>query len=80
MSSGPTTFKKTEVARIVAGVKISGALGTFEFQLGSGVVRFHMAGGPEAGPAKIDETPNVWDEVLPNGKAQPALTIVKKVP
>jgi hypothetical protein len=80
MGSGKTTFKKTEVARIVAGVKISGALGTFEFQLDSGVVRFHMTGESDAGPAKIDDSPNPWDKVLKDGKAKPALTLCKKVP
>jgi len=36
MGSGKTTFKKTEVARIVEGVKKSGVRGTFEFQFGKG--------------------------------------------
>ena len=51
MGSGKTTFKKTEVARIVEGVKISGALGTFEFQLNSGVVKFHMTEPIDAPPS-----------------------------
>lgn len=82
MGSGKTTFKKTEVARIVEGVKISGALGTFEFQLSDGLVRFHMNGKPDTGPVHLDENakPNPWDKVLKNGKAKPALTVVKKVP
>jgi hypothetical protein len=81
MGSGPTTFKKTEVARIVEGVKRTGALGTFEFQLDSGVVRFHMTGDSGAGPpAKIDDRTNPWDKVLKDGKAKPALTLCKKVP
>jgi hypothetical protein len=80
MGSGRTTFKKTEVARIVAGVKISGVLGTFEFQLGNGLVRFHMIGESGTQPAKIDDNPNPWDRVLKNGKAKPALTVCKKIP
>ena len=83
MGSGRTTFKKTEVARIVEGVKISGALGTFEFQLGEGVVRFHMTGevASTESATVIDVKPkNVWDEVLPHGKAKPALTLLKKIP
>jgi len=80
MGSGRTTFKKTEVARIVEGVKISGALGTFEFQLDNGVVRFHMMGESTASTIDAGPAPNVWDRVLPNGKAKPALTVLKKVP
>jgi hypothetical protein len=80
MGSGKTTFKKTEVARIVEGVKITGALGTFEFQLNSGVVRFHMTGEPFVVTAVASSAPNPWDKVLPNGKAKPALTVLKKVP
>jgi hypothetical protein len=78
MGSGKTTFKKSEVARIVEGVKISGALGTFEFQLNSGVVRFHMTG--EVATVIASSAPNPWDKVLPNGKAKSALTVLKKVP
>jgi hypothetical protein len=81
MGSGITRFKKTEVARIVEGVKKSGALGTFEFQLSTGIVRFHMTGEVASESASyLDAKPNVWDEVLPNGKAKPALTLLKKVP
>jgi hypothetical protein len=79
MGSGKTTFKKTEVARIVEGVKKSGVRGTFEFQLEKGLVRFEMAES-DSGPAKIDDKPNPWDKVLNNGKAKPALTLCKKVP
>lgn len=85
MGSGRTTFKKTEVARIVEGVKNSGALGVFEFQLNSGVVRFHLTGSGAVN--ELVETPvinakptNVWDEVLPHGKAKSALTLLKKIP
>ena len=80
MGSGRTRFKKTEIARIIEGVKISGVLGTFEFQLDAGVVRFHMAGESDAGPAKSNETTNPWDKVLPHGQAKPALTVLKKIP
>ena len=80
MGSGRTTFKKTEVARIVEGVKISGALGTFEFQLNSGVVKFHMMGESIDAPPSASSPPNPWDKVLPNGQAKPALTVLKKVP
>jgi hypothetical protein len=77
---GKTTFEKTEIARIVEGVKKSGALGTFEFQLDDGLVRFQMTGKSEAGPAEIEKSSNPWDKVLKNGKAKPALTLCKKVP
>ena len=80
MGSGKTTFKKTEVARIVEGVKISGALGTFEFQLNSGVVKFHMTGESIDAPPSASSPPNPWDKVLSNGQAKPALTVLKKVP
>jgi hypothetical protein len=81
MGSGPTKFKKTEVARIVKGVRMTGAFGTFEFHLANGVVRFHMTGDADAGlPAEGDESPNPWDKVLKNGKAKSALTLCKKVP
>jgi hypothetical protein len=76
MGSGPTTFKKTEVARIVEGVKRTGAVGTFEFQLGSGVVRFHMIGDSGGGlPAKIDDRPNPWDKVLKKQKENRGLSV-----
>jgi hypothetical protein len=81
MGSGKTTFKKTEVARIVAGVKIAGVLGTFEFQLGEGQVRFHMAGESDVAPSgKVDHGSNPWDRVLKDGKGKPALTVCKKIP
>ena len=80
MGSGPTKFKKTEVARIVEGVKMTGARGSFEFQLTEGVVMFHMTGDEsDAGPTPTDKAPNPWDKVL-DGKAKPALTVLKKVP
>jgi hypothetical protein len=78
MGSGKTTFKKSEVARIVEGVKVSGALGTFEFQLNSGV--FHMTGQSVVATAVASSAANPWDKVLPNGKAKPALTVLKKIP
>jgi hypothetical protein len=78
---GVTRFKKREVARIVEAVKMTGALGTFEFRLDNGVVSFCMTGESDARPpAKIDDSPNPWDKVLKNGKAKPALTLCKKVP
>ena len=80
MGSGKTTFKKSEVARSVEGVKVSGALGTFEFQLNSGVVRFHMTGQSVVATAVASSAANPWDKVLPNGKAKPALTVLKKIP
>jgi len=82
MGSGKTRFKKTEIARIVEGVKMTGARGTFEFQLGEGIVVFHLTGNePDAGPtAPTDKASNPWDKVLKNGKAKPALTVLKKVP
>jgi hypothetical protein len=80
MGSGTTKFKKTEVARIVEGVKMTGALGTFEFQLADGVVRFYMTGETTISPPVMTVKPSVWDKVLPDGKAKPALTICKKVP
>jgi hypothetical protein len=80
MGRGRTTFRKTEVARIVEGVKISGALGTFEFHLDAGLVRFHLTGESGAGPLETDESPNPWDKVLKDGKTKPALTLCKKVP
>jgi len=80
MGSGKTTFKKREVARIVEGIKKAGARGTFEFQLAEGIVIFHMTGDEtDAGPAPTDKAPNPWDKVL-DGKAKPALTVLKKVP
>jgi hypothetical protein len=79
MGNGRTTFKKTEVARIVEGVKNSGAVGTFEFQLASGVVRFFMTGEAAAVPSVASVKPNSWDEVLHRGKAKPDLTLLKKV-
>jgi hypothetical protein len=80
MGRGTTTFKKTEVTRILDGVAASKAKGTIEFQLSSGVIRFHMSDATaiktiDAAAAK----PNVWDKVLKNGQAKPALTVVKKV-
>lgn len=81
MGSGKTTFKKTEVARIVEGVKMTGARGTFEFQLADGVVIFRMTGDEtDAGPIPTDKAPNPWDKVLKDGQAKPALTVLKKVP
>jgi hypothetical protein len=80
MGSGPTRFKKREIARIIEGVKATGARGTFEFQLDVGVIKFHM--GAESGPGSVltDESPNPWDKVLHDGKTKPALTVLKKVP
>ena len=80
MTRGKTTFKKTEVARIVEGVKKSGAHGTFEFLLDHSLVKFHMTCKSEAGSAEIDESKNPWDKVLKNGEAKPQLTVCKKVP
>ena len=81
MGSGKTTFKKTEVARIVEGVKMTGTLGTFEFQLAEGRVVFHMTGTEsDAGPTAVTDKANPWDKVLKDGKAKPALTVLKKVP
>jgi hypothetical protein len=81
MSRGRTTFKKTEVTRIVGGVAASKAKGTLEFQLSSGVIRFHMLDDSAIKTIDaVDAKPNVWDKVLKNGKAKPALTVVKKVP
>jgi hypothetical protein len=58
---------------------MTGACGTFEFQLGEGIVVFHLTGNePDAGPT--DKASNPWDKVLKNGKAKPALTVLKKVP
>jgi hypothetical protein len=80
MGSGPTRFRKREVARIVEGIKMSGAVGTFEFQLAEGVVIFHMTGGESCpGPTPTDKPPNPWDKVL-DGKSKLALTVLKKVP
>jgi hypothetical protein len=82
MGSGRTRFKKNEVARIVGGVKMTGASGTFEFQLEEGRVVFHMTGTEsDAGTtAPTDKASNPWDKVLKDGKAKPALTVLKKVP
>jgi hypothetical protein len=81
MGSGKTTFKKTEVARIVEGVKMTGTLGTFEFQLAEGRVVFHMTSTEsDAGPTAATDKANPWDKVLKDGKAKPALTVLKKVP
>jgi hypothetical protein len=83
MGSGKTTFKKTEVARIVEGVKMTGARGTFEFQLADGIVVFHMTGNEsdDAGPLDTsNKASNPWDKVLKDGKAKPALTVLKKIP
>jgi hypothetical protein len=80
MGSGKTTFKKTEVARIVAGVKMTGANGTFEFQLGEGIVVFRMNESDAGSTAPTDKASNPWDKVLKDGKAKPALTVLKKVP
>ena len=81
MGSGKTRFKKTEVARIVEGVKRTGALGSFEFQLAEGRVVFHMTGTEsDAGPTAPTSKANPWDKVLKDGKAKPALTVLKKVP
>jgi hypothetical protein len=81
VGSGKTTFKKTEIARIVEGVKMTGARGTFEFQLAEGIVIFHMTGNEtDAGPpAPTDKAANPWDKVLKDGKAKPALTVLKKL-
>ena len=81
MGSGKTTFKKTEITRIVAGVAASQAKGTLEFQLTSGVIRFHMS--DESAVKTIDavvEKPNIWDTVLKNGQAKSTLTLVKEIP
>jgi hypothetical protein len=81
MGSGKTTFKKTEVARIVDGVKMTGVLGTFEFQLTEGRVLFYMSRTEsDAGPTAATDKANPWDRVLKDGKAKPALTVLKKVP
>jgi hypothetical protein len=82
MGSGRTRFKKTEVARIVEGVKMTGALGFFEFRLAEGRVVFHMTGTEsDTGPtASTDKASNPWDKVLKDGQAKPALTVLKKVP
>jgi hypothetical protein len=79
---GKTSFKQSQVKRIVKGVEASGAKGTFEFHLQDEVVKFHMTGESDAvgRPAKVDASSNPWDEVLKNGKAKPALTLLKKVP
>ncbi|WP_164939279.1 hypothetical protein [Bradyrhizobium zhanjiangense] len=81
MGSGVTKFKKREIARIVEGVKETGALGTFEFNLDAGIIKFHMSGEPPpAASASPREKPNEWDRVLPHGKAKPSLAVLKKVP
>jgi hypothetical protein len=82
MGSGTTKFKKTEITRIVSGVAASKAEGTLEFQLALGLIKFHMSSGTDAvGPADDGkQAVNPWDKVLKNGKAKPALTVVKKVP
>jgi hypothetical protein len=50
--------------------------------LGDDVVKFHLTGesGAVAPAAKVVEKVNPWDKVLKNGKAKPALTVIKKVP
>jgi hypothetical protein len=74
-----TTFRKRQITRIVKGIKASKATGTFEFHLDDDLVRFHLAGESDA-PVKAAEKVNPWDKVLKNGKAKPALTLLKKVP
>jgi hypothetical protein len=64
MGSGTIKFKKTEVARIIEGIKMSGARGTIEFQLQEGIVKFVMAGESESGPAAApSQAANEWDTV-----------------
>ena len=83
MGSGKTTFKKTVVARIVDGIKASKANGIIEFELATGVIKFYIAGEIEGdGQLSVNakNVVNPWDKVLKNGKAKPALTVIKKVP
>jgi hypothetical protein len=58
---------------------MTGALGTFEFLLDAGLIRFHMGGESAPEPTATDKAPNPWDKVL-DGKSKPALTVLKKVP
>ena len=80
MGRSPTRFKKNEVARIIEGVRKTGAVGTFEFNLVVGTVRFHMIGESSGEPDASSNGPmNPWDRVLRHGKAKPALAVLKKV-
>jgi hypothetical protein len=76
MGRGPTRFKKNEVARIIEGVRKTGAVGTFEFNLAVGTIRFHITGESADEP---DAPSNPWDRVLRHGKAKSALAVLKKV-
>jgi hypothetical protein len=76
MGRGPTTFKKTEITRIMDGLAASKAKGSVEFRLASGVIRWQ----PDSVGPTAENAVNPWDKVLKNGKAKPALTVVKKVP
>ncbi len=78
MGRGKTTFKKTEVTRIMDGVAASKAKGTLEFQLASGVIRWQPDSVGPTGDGK--NAVNPWDRVLKNGKAKPTLVVHKKVP
>jgi hypothetical protein len=74
-----TTFRKRQITRIVSGIKASKATGTLEFLLDDDLVRFRLTGESDE-PIKAAEKVNPWDKVLKNGKAKPALTLLKKVP
>jgi hypothetical protein len=78
MGTGKTTFKKTEVTRIMDAIAASKAKGTLEFQLASGVIRWQPDSVAPAGDGK--DVVNPWDKVLKNGKAKPTLVVQKKVP
>jgi hypothetical protein len=78
-----TTFRQRQVTRIVNGINASKATGTIEFLLSEDVVKFHLTGessARELAAHQVTEKVNPWDKVLKNGKAEPALTVIKKVP
>jgi hypothetical protein len=81
MGSGKTLVKKTAVTRVIKGILATKIPGDIEVNLETGVIKFHPTGDPvKAESAKISDSPNPWDKVLKDGKAKPALTLLKKVP